>query len=981
MKSPTVWVWLSCVLMVLAGGDFCAADEPAAKALQVPIVRPVARQVTDYEEFTGRVEAVNRVELRPRVTGYLLKSSFREGDEVKAGDVLFEIDPRPYKAELDRAQAGLRQAEAQVKLTEANLQRLKALAARGAAGPEEVDKATAEQTLAAAALLAAKASLEAAKLNLDFTRISAPIGGRIGQRLLDPGNLVAADNTPLATIVSRDPMYVYFDVDERTFLRLRRAAQDARGQADKMPVNAGLADEEGFPRRGVVDFVNNQVNAQTGTISLRAVLANKDDLLRPGLFIRIRLSLGAPYQALLVPPEAVLAEDGKKMVYVVNDKGVIESRTVALGHTQDGLRIVTSGLKAEDRVVVGRQQRLRPGMTVQPVENGKPEPPPGKSGVDIRPARGEPGPVFLVEAEYPGASPAVVADTVGGPIEEQVRGMEKVLSLRSRSTSDGKYRLAVAFARGVDPKFSQMLLWNRVNVAVLLLPEALKLGAGVTVRQQPAGVLMLVTLRSPGGRFDTLYLSNYARIQIKDELSRLPGVADATLIGIPDYSLRIWLDPDKLVARNLTVTEVVRSLEQQNLQATTPRAARDKGQNTTITVNPLGRLIDPETLADVIVKTDGENRVVRLKDVARVEFGVGRLPGQASLDGEPAAVLAIHTLPDASPRKVSAAVRKVVADLRSRLPEGLDLSTPFDFTANIDAPDRPTTPEYLLLDPEFPIGASEERTRKLLERCEALLRPVQTVQHTLMLPDNPFDVFGGGSCILVELSPAKTRKVPRSQIVQAIRTRLDDIKEMTLRVRDLSGRLPRGDYPLELAVHGPDPVLVRTFARKLAERLGDRKELTDVAVDANSLPHPQVFVDIDRTQAADRGVAYDDIVNTLRLSTGSLYINDFNRFGRTWRVVIQTPPGSGDAIRDIKNLKVKGARGVMVPLATIVTVRMIDGPLALDLLDSEPMVSITADPAAEASAASLNTLIGKLTEEVRRELRLSAEYRLSWIHK
>jgi RND family efflux transporter MFP subunit len=970
---------LSCILLGLASGDLCAAEEPA-KALQVPVVRPVAREVVDYEEFTGRVEAASRVDVRPRVTGYLLKASFREGDEVKAGDLLFEIDPRPYKAELDRAEAGLRQTEARVKVAEANMQRLKALAARGAAGPEEVDRAAAERTEAAAAVQAAKASLDVARLNLDFTRVSAPIAGRIGRRLLDPGNLVKADETLLATIVSRDPMYVYFDVDERTFLHLRRAALDARSKADKMPVAVGLADEEGYPRRGVADYIDNQVNTETGTIRVRAVLANKDDLLRPGLFVRVRLALGAPYKAILIPAEAVLAEEGVKRVYIVNDKGVIESRAVVLGRTQDGLRIVTRGLTAEDRVVVGRLQRLRPGMTVRPVEGEKPEPPPSESGADIRPARGEPGPVFLVEAEYPGANAAVVADTVAAPIEEQLRGLEKVLSLRSRCTNDGKYRLAVTFARGVDPKFSQMLVWNRVNVAVPVLPEAMKLGAGVTTRQQPAGVLMFVTLRSPGGRFDTLYLSNYARIQIQDELSRLPGVAGATLVGAPDYSLRVWLDPDRLVARSLTAAEVVRALEQENLQAATPRPTRDKGQNTAITVNPLGRLIDPETLADLIVKTDSDRRVVRLKDVAHLELGAGRSPGYTSLDGEPAAVLAIRTLPDASPRKVSAAVRKIVAELRPRLPEGLELSTPFDFTANIETPDRPTTPEYLLLDPELPAGASEERTRKLLERSEALARQVQGVQHTLTLSDNPFDVFGGGPCILVELSPAKSRKIGRSEIVQAIRTRLDDLKEMTLRVRDLSGpgHLPRGNYPFELAVHGPDPVQVRAFARKLAERLGGRKELTDVAVDANSLPHPQVFVDIDRTQAADRGVAVGDIVNTLRLSTGSLYVNDFNRFGRTWRVVIQTAPGSGDAIRDLQKLKVRGARGQMIPLGALVTVRQIDGPLALDFLDSQPMAAITANPAAE--AAPLRALAAKLADEVRRELRLSAEYRLSWIH-
>jgi RND family efflux transporter MFP subunit len=978
MNPRSVRVWLSCSFLLLASAAI--ADEPAAKAPEVPVVRPVAREVTDYEEFTGRIEAASRVELRPRVTGYLQKAAFREGDEVKVGDLLFEIDPRPYKAALDRAQASLRQAEARVKVTEANMQRLKAMATRGGVAPEEVDKAAAEQAEAAAALQSAKASLEAARLNLDFTRVSAPIAGRIGQRLLDPGNLVMADNTLLATIVSRDPMYVYFEVDERAFLRLRRAALNEKGKVDKMPVAVGLADEEGYPRRGVVDFVDNQVHAQAGTIRMRAVLPNKDDLLRPGLFVRVRLPLGAPYQALLIPAEAVLAEDGIKVVYVVNDKGVIEARTVELGRTQDGLRIVRRGLKAEDRVVVGRLQRLRPGKSVQPMEDEKPAPPRDKPGADARPARGEPGPVIVVEAEYPGANAAVIADTVAAPIEEQVRGIEKVLSIRSRCTNDGKYRLAVTFARGADPKFSHVLVQNRVNIAEPVLPEAVK-KTGVTTRQRMPGVWMFVTLHSPGGRYDEIYLSNYARIQIKDELTRLPGVADVTLVGVRDYSLRIWLDTDKLAARNLTAAEVVRALEQQNVQATTDRPAKDKEQDAAITVNPLGRLIDVETLADVVLKTDGEKRVVRLKDVANIELGAGGGAHLASLDGKPAVALAVHTLWDVSPRKLSAAVRKVVAELRSRLPDGLDLSTPFDFTANIEAPNRPETPEYLLLDPDLPVGASAERIQTTLRRCEALLRQVPGVQHTLLLSDDPFDLFGSGPCVLVALTPAKTKEPRHGEIAQAIRTRLDEIKQMSVRVRDLSGpgSLPRGGYLIDLAVCGPDAARVRDFATKLADRLQDSKKLTDVSVSAASRPRLTRTLEIDRDAAKARGVSMTDISNTLQVYFGSLYINDFTRFGRTWRIDIQAEPGKGDEARDLKTLKIRNTRGQMIPLSAIARLRETDEPLALDFLDSRPMVQITANPAADAALAEVRTVCERLAEAVRKELRLSAEYRLSWL--
>ena len=978
MNPRSVRVWLVCSFLLLPSA--ARADEPAAKPPEVLVVHPVARRVADYADFTGRTEAAARVELRARVTGYLLKATFQEGSEVKEGESLFEIDPRPYRAELDRAEAGLMQAEARLKVAEANHQRIKALAARGTAGPEEVDKVTAERAEAAAGVQAARASRESARLNVDFTHVRAPIAGRIGRRLVDPGNLVKADETVLASIVNRDPMYAYFDIDERTFLRLRRAALDARGKAEKMPVAIALADEKDFPRRGEVNFTDIQVNADTGTLRMRAVLPNKDGLLLPGMFVRVRLTLGAPRDVLLVPSESLMVTDGARFVYVVNDKDTIEQRTVEVGAEQEGKRIVTRGLKTEDRVVVGRLQRLRPGMTVRPVESEKPTPPTDKPGADARPVRGEAGPVLLVEADYPGASAAVVADTIAAPIDEQVRGTEKVLSLRSRCTNDGKYRLAITFARGADPKISQVLVQNRVNLALPVLPDAVK-KSGVTTRRRMPGVWMFVTLHSPGGRFDEIYLSNYARIQIRDELIRLPGVADVTLVGVRDYNLRVWLDTDRLAARDLTAAEVVRALEQQNVQATTGRSPKDKGQDAAITVNPLGRLIDADTLADMVLKTDGEGRMVRLKDVARIELGAGGGSHQASLDGNPAVALAVHTLWDVSPRKLSADVRKVVAELHSRLPEGLDLTIPFDFTANIEAPNRPETPDYLLLDPDLPVGASGERTRKLLDRSEALVRQVQGVQHTLSLSDNPFDLFGSGPCILVELAPGKAKKPLRGEIVRAIRTRLDDIKEMTVRVRDLSGpgRLPRGDYPIDLAVCGPDPVRVRDLAQKLAERLEDSKKLTDVAVSAVSRPRLTRSVEVDRDAAKARGVSMTDIADTLQVYLGSLYVSDFTRFGRSWRIDIQAVPASGDEAKDIQQLKIRNTRGQMVPLGAIARIRESNEPPALDFLNRRPMVQITANPASQTSTAQARTLCETAAEEVRKQLRLPAAYRLRWL--
>jgi RND family efflux transporter MFP subunit len=969
MNPRLLCAWLLC-LAVLQPGAARGADE----APQVPVVRPVVREVVDYEDFTGRTDARIRVDLRARVTGYLLKTTFQEGGTVKQGDVLFEIDPRPYQADLDRADAALNLAEARLKLAQATLKRMKALLATKAVGREEWDRAAAEVVEAEAAVRAARATREAARLNLDFTRVVAPISGHIGRQLVDPGNLVKADDTLLASIVTRDPLYVYFDIDERTLLHLRRAVP-AGGAAAKILVAIGLAGEEGFPHRAAVDFVNNSVDADTGTIRLRAVLPNPRGLIDPGMFVRVRLAIGEPYKAVLVPAEAVLSDQGARFLYVVNDKDVIERRPVTVGAEHDGLRVIAQGLRQGERVAVGRLQQLRPGMTVRPENPDKPEPKPAPPPADspppeVRPARVQHGPTVLVEAVYPGANAQVVADTIPAPIEQQVNGVEKLLSLRSRCTNDGKYTLAVTFQRGADASMSQVLVQNRVALALPVLPDVVK-SAGVIVTKAAPGVQVIVTLLSPEGRYDTLYLSNYASIQIKDELGRLPSVGRVTLVGQGDYAMRIWLDPDKLAARKLTAAEVVKSIEGQNLKAAPARggrAAAAKGRPVEITVDTLGRLADPEELADFILKADGEGRVVRLKDVATVELGAGRYDGQASLDGRPCVALVLHPAWDAGPRKLGAAVREKLAELRSRLPEGLDLAIAVDFSAN----------EWLLLEPELPAGVSAERTHRTLDRCAALLREVPGVQKGLTLTDNPFDLFGGGPCVVVGLAPAQKGKADMAEVARAVRTRLDEIKNMTLRVRYLSraGDVPHFSYPIRLAVYGPEPAPVRDFARKLADRLRRDKGLTDVWADPASTPRPMRSVEIDRTKAAMLGVSVKDIFATLQVYGGGALVNDFRRFGRFWRTEVQVAPGSGDWAKDLRQLKVRNMRGDMVPLGALVSVRDTEGPLAVDFFDLWPVVPITANLAAGASADEVRARCATLAEQVRKELGLSPDYRV-----
>jgi RND family efflux transporter MFP subunit len=338
---------------------------------------PVTREVTDYEDFPGRTEAVYSIDVRARVTGYLNKVYFKEGDQVKEGATLFEIDPRPYEADFDRAAANLVQAEAHVKRLELDFKRAQNLLATGAMGREEFDKVVGDHAEAKAAVGVSKASKKLAQLNLSFTRVLAPISGRISRRYIDPGNLVKADDTILTNIVSLQPMYAYFDLDERTTLRLNRLIRDGKikwSQDEQLPVYLGCADEENcFPRQGLINFADNKVDPETGTWRVRARFTNADQALTAGLFVRIRLPIGNPYQALLISEQALGTNQGQKFAYVVGKGDVVEQRTVKVGKVQNGLRVVVEGLKKGERVVVSGLQRVREGAKVVPKMVDMPE--------------------------------------------------------------------------------------------------------------------------------------------------------------------------------------------------------------------------------------------------------------------------------------------------------------------------------------------------------------------------------------------------------------------------------------------------------------------------------------------------------------------------------------------------------------------------------------------------------------------------------
>ncbi|MGY0613035.1 efflux RND transporter periplasmic adaptor subunit [Luteimonas sp. A501] len=344
-----------------------AANPEAPQAPEVGVATVVSTPMHQWDEFSGRVAAIESVELRPRVSGYVQRVAYREGSEVAKGDLLFVIDQRPYRAALDQAQAQLERARAEAGLARSQHQRAKSLIEARAISREELETRRAATAEGQAGVHAAEAAVAAARLDLQFTEVRAPVAGRAGRALVTAGNLAQADATLLTTVVSQDPVHVHFEADERAFLRYQALARSGERDATSNPVRIGLADEAGHPHAGIVDFIDNQVDSSTGTVRARAVVPNPDRVFTPGLFARVQLQGSGEFDALLVDDKAVLTDQDRKYVYVLGDGNTAERRDIELGRMANGLRVVQSGLEPGDQVIVNGVQRVFfPGMPVAP---------------------------------------------------------------------------------------------------------------------------------------------------------------------------------------------------------------------------------------------------------------------------------------------------------------------------------------------------------------------------------------------------------------------------------------------------------------------------------------------------------------------------------------------------------------------------------------------------------------------------------------
>jgi membrane fusion protein, multidrug efflux system len=381
MKSIFVGVGILSLLLTAAGCK--KASPPQQGPLPVNVVTAIEKEVNEWDEFTGRLEAVESVEIRPRVSGYITEIHFEAGAIIKKGDLLYVIDPRPYQADFDRAAAEFDRMQAQLKLAQIELDRAKDLRAKNTISASEFDQKAATYQGSEAAARSAEAAKNSAALNLEFTQIKSPIDGRVSDARITLGNLVqpgAGAESVLTTVVSVDPIYAKVDADENAILKYVKLSEEGKrvsARTAKIAAFVELGNETGFPHEGYIDFVDNRLDPGTGTVRARAVLKNwNPNLITPGFFVRVRVAGATPYRAALIPDKVISSQQGLTYCFVVKPDNTIERRTLEAGTMFEGKRIVKSGLKDGEKVVSTRLQLIQPGMPVKPVPEESPTKPP-----------------------------------------------------------------------------------------------------------------------------------------------------------------------------------------------------------------------------------------------------------------------------------------------------------------------------------------------------------------------------------------------------------------------------------------------------------------------------------------------------------------------------------------------------------------------------------------------------------------------------
>ena len=634
---------------------------------EVAVCQPVEREITDFVETTGRTEASTTVQVRSRVTGVLDKVMFKEGAEVKKGDILFQLDDRVQRGELAKVEAEVARADARLQLAESKYQRAKALANAKAIDKEELENLAAAAQEAKAATLAARAGIELARLNVEYTRIIAPISGRIGRSAVDAGNVVRGDvDGPLATLVVLDPIHVSFHIDERSLLRLRKLIRDQNDA--KVVVGLRLADEKGFPRQAAIDFVDSRIDPDYAVARIRIMLQNPKGELLQGQTVRARIPTGPPRKAQLIPL-SVLNTGYEDVVLVVTEKNLVSRRKIRHAQVIDEMVEITEGLKPDEWVIINPRphhagEEVKPKREKPSADRPKPQEPPVGTAAP-RPLTEFPaaGPVLVITANYPGADSGTVGETVAAPIEAQLDGLDGVLHRVVACTDQGEMRLTIMLKKGTDLNKALAEAQKRVALAEPTVPDIVR-REGVKLKKQPVH-LLAVAIQSPDDTFDRKYLAAYADKRIRDELARVSGVAAVSLYGdvTPMTQLRVMIDPDRLAVFGLKTADISNAIRDQNLTATAAT-----GRVPTIAVS--GPIDDPEQLQNVVVKSTKDGQAIHLKDVARVEV-VSGWGTATSLDGKACVLLLVSRSVDADARDTARAVRAQLAELAKSFPVGV----------------------------------------------------------------------------------------------------------------------------------------------------------------------------------------------------------------------------------------------------------------------------------------------------------------------
>lgn len=384
MKFLKVLIFLI-VCVVIAAGIYLLIrkrmtppPQQETPPMPVTVATPKLQDVDNYIEFTGNLDSVESVDIRARVQGYLRQAAFTEGAFVKKGDLLFEIEPETYRADRDRAAAALQSAQADLERASQDYERVLEAVKSDAVSKQQVGTYKAQRDMAEAAVLSAKAALAQAELNLSYTQIESPIDGKISRRFVDQGNLVGAgENTLLANVVRLDPIYVYFNASESEYLDYMRDVQrEFADEPNKLPVHITLANQDEYARAGRLDYMDNRVDPQTGTVQIRGVIPNPDNLLYPGMYVRIRVSTGTAHDTILIPEKAIMTDLGGKYVLVVGENNILQRRDLTLGMALDRSRVVTDGLDGNEMFAIGGFHMIRPGMPITPIPEGAAPPQP-----------------------------------------------------------------------------------------------------------------------------------------------------------------------------------------------------------------------------------------------------------------------------------------------------------------------------------------------------------------------------------------------------------------------------------------------------------------------------------------------------------------------------------------------------------------------------------------------------------------------------